>query len=324
MKKILDEYQKSTGKELNEKLITNNDLDAQFKEILLNLIDCARDIPAYFAKKLHEFIEYTYGPKDHSIIRVIVSRSEIDLNLIKKRYKELYNRSLKEAVKSKINGNFQSLLISLIGDDIELPSFLINSIPKNCDPNPNSETLSTSRFSINSSCSSISCVNMQIDDTGSYTTSTPTEPVKRPDFLNTSIFKRNFSEANKPNEIIKLLTPNTPENKIIVTKQDDNLATMLEEITERLNKLESCNKIQQDKISELSDDQEERLKLVELLKNTTDKVKEKQIVTTNSQIIEENKNFYTVKMQIDRNDLSLKGITINSNQKIGSKVKSDL
>ena len=90
MKKILDEYQKSTGKELNEKLITNNDLDAQFKEILLNLIDCARDIPAYFAKKLHEFIEYTYGPKDHSIIRVIVSRSEIDLNLIKKRYKELY------------------------------------------------------------------------------------------------------------------------------------------------------------------------------------------------------------------------------------------
>ena len=93
---------------------------------------------------------------------------------------------------------------------------------------------------------------------------------------------------------------------------------------ELFNKLESCNKIQQDKISELSDDQEERLKLVELLKNTTDKVKEKQIVTTNSQIIEENKNFYTVKMQIDRNDLSLKGITINSNQKIGSKVKSDL
>ena len=201
---------------------------------------------------------------------------------------------------------------------MELPTFQINSIPKNFDLNPNRETFSTSRCSINSSCSSISCVNMQIDDTGSYTTSTPTEPVKRPDFLNTSIFKRNFSEANKPNEIIKLLTPNTP------TKQDDNLVTMLEEITERLNKLESCNKLQQDKISELSDDQEERLKLVELLKNTTDKVKEKQIVTTNSQIIEENKNFYTVKMQIDRNDLSLKGITINSNQKIGSKVKSDL
>lgn len=114
MKKILDEYQKSTGKELNEKITANNDLDAQFKEILKNMIDCASDIPAYFAEKLHEYIKYNNG---RSIIRVIVSRSEIDLIKVKKRYKELYNRSLQEAVKSKINGNFQNLLNSLIGDD---------------------------------------------------------------------------------------------------------------------------------------------------------------------------------------------------------------
>ena len=47
------------------------------------------------------------------LIRVLVSRDEIDLPQIKQYYKQLYGKDMVEDVKSDISGDYQKLMVEL-------------------------------------------------------------------------------------------------------------------------------------------------------------------------------------------------------------------
>ena len=49
-------------------------------------------------------------------MRVLISRDEIDIDLIKRYYKQLYGITLYEAVSNKTSGDYRNLLLSLIGN----------------------------------------------------------------------------------------------------------------------------------------------------------------------------------------------------------------
>ena len=51
---------------------------------------------------------------DNTLTRILVSRDEIDIERIKRYYKQLYDISLYDAVKNKTSGDYQKLLLSLI------------------------------------------------------------------------------------------------------------------------------------------------------------------------------------------------------------------
>ena len=48
------------------------------------------------------------------LIRVLVSRSEIDLPQIKQYYKQLYGKDMVDDVKGDISGEYQNLMFQLI------------------------------------------------------------------------------------------------------------------------------------------------------------------------------------------------------------------
>lgn len=56
-----------------------------------------------------------FGTDDATLIRIIVSRSEIDLGTIKKAYQELYSKTLHDAVKKETSGDYKNALLALIG-----------------------------------------------------------------------------------------------------------------------------------------------------------------------------------------------------------------
>ena len=47
------------------------------------------------------------GTNNEDLIRIIVSRCEIDLNQIKKEYLRLYGKTLYDAVKSELSGDYE-------------------------------------------------------------------------------------------------------------------------------------------------------------------------------------------------------------------------
>ncbi len=70
--------------------------------------------PLYYAMLLHDTCS-GLGTKDKDLIRLLVSRAEIDLPLIKAAFSNFYKRSLYAVVKSDTSGDYQKLLLAIIG-----------------------------------------------------------------------------------------------------------------------------------------------------------------------------------------------------------------
>lgn len=55
------------------------------------------------------------GTFDTRLIRVIVTRTEIDMQYIKAEYYKKYHKSLNDAVHSDTSGHYRTFLLSLLG-----------------------------------------------------------------------------------------------------------------------------------------------------------------------------------------------------------------
>lgn len=95
LKLIFEEYQKLTGHEFEQAI--KNEFSGTTKDILLALVECIRDKIGYLATRLHQSME-GIGTDDRVLIRIVVSRSEIDLGDIKDAFQRKYGKSLAEFV----------------------------------------------------------------------------------------------------------------------------------------------------------------------------------------------------------------------------------
>ncbi len=84
--------------------------------MFVSTVKSVRNRPAYFAEQLHNAMKGA-GTKDDDLIRILVSRSEIDMAAIKSEYKRIYNKSLYDALKSELSGDYEKLFLTLIGKD---------------------------------------------------------------------------------------------------------------------------------------------------------------------------------------------------------------
>ncbi len=66
----------------------------------------------YFATRVHDAIK-GIGTKDHLLMRVLITRDEIDMPKIKECYNKLYGISMIEAIKNDISGNYRKLMLEL-------------------------------------------------------------------------------------------------------------------------------------------------------------------------------------------------------------------
>ena len=67
----------------------------------------------YFATRIRESVKGT-GTKEKVLNRVIVSRNEIDMKIIKEYYRLLYQRDMLQDIKDDTSGNYRNLLVALI------------------------------------------------------------------------------------------------------------------------------------------------------------------------------------------------------------------
>ncbi|CAN1339206.1 Annexin D5 [Linum perenne] len=86
----------------------------QFKKALLTVLLCSQNPAQYFAKALHKAMK-GLGTNDTALIRVIVTRAEIDMQYIKAEYLKKYRKKLNDAVHSETSGNYRKFLLALLG-----------------------------------------------------------------------------------------------------------------------------------------------------------------------------------------------------------------
>ncbi|XP_069836575.1 annexin A7 isoform X2 [Dendropsophus ebraccatus] len=75
---------------------------------------CAINRPAYFAERLYKAMKGA-GTKDSTLIRVVVTRSEIDLVQIKQAFVQMYQKSLSSMIAGDTSGDYRKLLLAIAG-----------------------------------------------------------------------------------------------------------------------------------------------------------------------------------------------------------------
>ncbi|XP_076018203.1 annexin A13-like isoform X2 [Genypterus blacodes] len=83
------------------------------KDCYITLVRCAKNPQLYFARRLNASMKGA-GTDEDTLIRIIVGRSEIDLETVKDMYLEKYDVPLKEALDSECGGDFKRLLLEIL------------------------------------------------------------------------------------------------------------------------------------------------------------------------------------------------------------------
>ncbi|KAJ8449769.1 hypothetical protein Cgig2_001425 [Carnegiea gigantea] len=85
-----------------------------FEYALLTIVRCAENPAKYFAKVLRKAMK-GLGTDDTTLIRVIMTRTELDMPYIKAEYEKQYKKPLVDAVHSETSGHYRSFLLALLG-----------------------------------------------------------------------------------------------------------------------------------------------------------------------------------------------------------------
>ncbi|PSN38711.1 Annexin B10, partial [Blattella germanica] len=95
LKLIFEEYKNVSGRTIEQAL--EEEISGELLEAMLAVVECVQSPPAFFAKRLHNSMACA-GTDDVALIRIIVSRSEVDLGSIKQEYERIYDKTLESAI----------------------------------------------------------------------------------------------------------------------------------------------------------------------------------------------------------------------------------
>ncbi|XP_067852095.1 annexin A6 [Heptranchias perlo] len=111
---VFDEYRNIAGKEIEESL--RSELSGDFEKLMLAVVRCVRDTQEYFASRLFKAMK-GMGTRDNTLIRIMISRSEIDMLDIREEFRKKYEKSLHNMIRSDTSGDYKRALLRLCGGD---------------------------------------------------------------------------------------------------------------------------------------------------------------------------------------------------------------
>ncbi|XP_025209464.1 annexin A4 isoform X2 [Theropithecus gelada] len=111
---VFDEYKRISQKDIEQSI--KSETSGSFEDALLAIVKCMRNKSAYFAEKLYKSMK-GLGTDDNTLIRVMVSRAEIDMLDIRAHFKRLYGKSLYSFIKGDTSGDYRKVLLVLCGGD---------------------------------------------------------------------------------------------------------------------------------------------------------------------------------------------------------------
>uniref|UniRef100_A0A2P2HY67 Annexin n=2 Tax=Hirondellea gigas TaxID=1518452 RepID=A0A2P2HY67_9CRUS len=112
LRAVFEEYEKIKGKSLCNAI--KSEFSGDVQNGLLAVVQSIENRPQFYAKCLHDAMK-GMGTKDDALIRLVVTRSEIDLGNIKQEFQKMYGKSLESQIKSDTSGEYKKVLIVLAG-----------------------------------------------------------------------------------------------------------------------------------------------------------------------------------------------------------------
>uniref|UniRef100_A0A4W6EX65 Annexin n=1 Tax=Lates calcarifer TaxID=8187 RepID=A0A4W6EX65_LATCA len=91
LRAVFQEYQQMCGRDIEKSIC--REMSGNVEDGMVAVVKCIKNTPAYFAERLHKAMQGA-GTKDRTLIRIMVSRSEVDMLDIRVHYVRTYGKSL--------------------------------------------------------------------------------------------------------------------------------------------------------------------------------------------------------------------------------------
>ncbi|XP_037611104.1 annexin A4-like isoform X1 [Sebastes umbrosus] len=112
LRTVFQEYQQMCGRDIEKSIC--REMSGNVESGMVAVVKCIRNTPAYFAERLHKSMQGA-GTMDTTLIRIMVSRSEIDMLDIRQAYVQAYGKSLYTHISGDTSGDYKKLLMKLCG-----------------------------------------------------------------------------------------------------------------------------------------------------------------------------------------------------------------
>uniref|UniRef100_A0A8B9JPY2 Annexin n=1 Tax=Astyanax mexicanus TaxID=7994 RepID=A0A8B9JPY2_ASTMX len=112
--KIFKQYEKIGTQGLNT--VVEDELHGSLEECLMTLGKCV-SVCAFLTFECVMLLIKGAGTNCNTLSRIIVSRSEKDLQKIKQEYKRMYGKTLQEAILAETKGDYEKVLLLLCGEN---------------------------------------------------------------------------------------------------------------------------------------------------------------------------------------------------------------
>lgn len=114
LRRVFRYYSKYSKHDMEK--VLDLELKGDIENLFTAIVKCATSKPAFFAEKLHLAMKGS-GTRHRTLNRVMVSRSEVDMNEIKGFYRQLYGNSLSQAILDETKDDYEKILVALCGGD---------------------------------------------------------------------------------------------------------------------------------------------------------------------------------------------------------------
>ncbi|XP_073337792.1 annexin A11a isoform X1 [Pagrus major] len=112
LRTVFLEYQKMCGRDIEKSI--SREMSGDLESGMLAVVKCIKNTPAYFAERLYKAMKGA-GTKDKTLIRIMVSRSEVDMLDIRQEYVKNYGKSLYTHISGDTSGDYKKLLLKFCG-----------------------------------------------------------------------------------------------------------------------------------------------------------------------------------------------------------------
>uniref|UniRef100_A0A8C2ZL86 Annexin n=1 Tax=Cyclopterus lumpus TaxID=8103 RepID=A0A8C2ZL86_CYCLU len=114
LRKVFQEFVRYSNKDIEQ--IIKKEMSGDVKNAFYAIVRSVKNQPSYFADRLYKAMK-GLGTDDRALIRIMVSRSEVDLFNIRKEFKETHDVSLHEFIQGETSGDYRKTLLMLCGGE---------------------------------------------------------------------------------------------------------------------------------------------------------------------------------------------------------------
>ncbi|KAM9330707.1 annexin A1 [Gastrophryne carolinensis] len=115
LRQVFSKYRKYSSNDMAKAI--DLELKGDIENTLMSIVKVATSKPIYFAERFNLAMKGS-GTRHKDLIRLLVSRCEVDLKEIKYHYKRMYGKPLGQAIKEeKLKGDYELIMLCLCGPD---------------------------------------------------------------------------------------------------------------------------------------------------------------------------------------------------------------